>query len=207
MMPLKPKEQEVWQFIADTHRKSGIAPSIREIKERFGFGSTRSAFDYVEALEKKGYLKRAARTARALRIIDPMAPAPRRSMQIPVYGSIPAGIPDERTQSPGDHITIDLETLGIPKPSPRIFALRVKGDSMEDAGILDGDWAIIDHGREARHGSIVAAFIDGKSTLKRFLLRQGKPYLKAENPRYSDLVPCEELMVQGVFIGLYRKAG
>ena len=84
--------------------------------------------------------------------------------------------------------------------------LRIKGDSMEGAGILDGDWAIIDHGREARHGSIVAAFIDGKSTLKRFLLRQGKPYLKAENPRYPDLTPCEELMVQGVFVGLYRKA-
>jgi repressor LexA len=77
---------------------------------------------------------------------------------------------------------------------------------MEGAGILDGDWAIIDHAKEARPGSIVAAYIDGKSTLKRFCLRQGKPYLKAENARYPNLVPCEELMVQGVFVGLYRKA-
>jgi repressor LexA len=206
MPTLKPKEQQVWEFIAETQRKSGIAPSIREIQEHFAFGSTRSAFDYVEALERKGYLKREARTARALRLIDPGALPARRTVQIPVYGSVPAGIPEERTQSAGDYLTIDLETLGIPKPSPRIFALRVKGDSMEGAGILEGDWAIIDHGREARHGSIVAAFIDGKSTLKRFLVRQGKPYLKAENPRYPDLVPCEELMVQGVFIGLYRRA-
>ena len=100
---------------------------------------------------------------------------------------------------------MDLGTLGIPKPSNRIFALRVKGDSMENAGILDGDWAILDHSREPRPGSIVAAYIDGKSTLKRFWVRQGKPYLKAENPRYPDLIPCEELMVQGVFIGLYRR--
>jgi len=83
--------------------------------------------------------------------------------------------------------------------------LRIKGDSMEGAGILNGDWAIIDHAKEARHGSIVAAYIDGKSTLKRFLIRQGKPYLKAENARYPDLIPCEELMVQGVLIGLYRR--
>jgi repressor LexA len=206
MTTLNPKEQQVWQFIAEMQRKSGIAPSIREIKEHFDFGSTRSAFDYLAALENKGYLKREPRTARGLRVIDPSAPPLRLMVQIPVYGSIPAGLPDERSQSAGDYLTIDLETLGIPKPSPRIFALRVKGDSMEGAGILDGDWAIIDHGREARHGSIVAAFIDGKSTLKRFLLRQAKPYLKAENPRYPDLTPCEELMVQGVFVGLYRKA-
>ena len=77
---------------------------------------------------------------------------------------------------------------------------------MQGAAILDGDWAIVDHAREARHGSIVAAYIDGKSTLKRFLVRQGKPYLKAENPRYPDLIPCEELMVQGVLVGLYRRS-
>jgi len=205
MTPLTQKQQQVWNFISDMQQRLGLAPSIREIKQHFRFGSTRSAFDYVQVLAKKGYLKREPRTARAIRLIDPMAPPPRPIISIPVYGSIPAGPPEDQTQTPGDYITMDLETLGIPKSSPRIFALRVKGDSMEGAGILEGDWAIIDHAREARSGSIVAAFIDGKSTLKRFLLRQGKPYLKAENPRYRDLIPCEELMVQGVFIGLYRK--
>src|SRR5437899_3692657 len=141
MPSLSPKEQQVWEFIAETQRRSGRAPSLREIQEHLRFGSTRSAFDYVAALEKKGYLKREMRTARALRAIDPAAPRPRRTFQVPVYGAIPAGLPDERTQSAGDYITIDLDTLGIPKPSPRIFALRVRGDSMEGAGILDGDWA------------------------------------------------------------------
>jgi repressor LexA len=206
MNALTRKQQQVWNFIAESRQRQGIAPSIREIKEHFAFGSTRSAFDYVKVLAKKGYLKREPRTARGLQVIDPEAPPPRGTIHIPVFGSIPAGPPEERTQTPDDYLTLDLETLGIPKPSPRIFALRVRGDSMEGAGILDGDWAIIDHAKEARQGSIVAAYIDGKSTLKRFCLRQGKPYLKAENPRYPNLIPCEELMVQGVFVGLYRKA-
>jgi repressor LexA len=205
MHPLTRKQQQVWNFIAESQQRHGMAPSIREIKGHFAFGSTRSAFDYVKALAQKGYLKREPRTARGIRIIDPAAPTPKSTINIPVYGSIPAGLPEERSQTPEDHITMDLETLGIPKSSTRIFALRVKGDSMEGAGILDGDWAIIDHSKEPRSGSIIAAYIDGKSTLKRFLTRHGKIYLKAENPRYPDLIPCEELMVQGVFVGLYRK--
>jgi len=205
MTPLTRKQQQVWNFISENQQRLGMAPTIREIKKHFAFGSTRSAFDYVKVLAKKGYLKRAPRIARALQIIDPAAPPPKSTLSIPVFGSIPAGLPDERTQTPEDYITMDLETLGIPKSSNRIFALRVKGDSMEGIGILDGDWAIIDHAKEPRTGSIVAAYIDGKSTLKRFLIKQSKPYLKAENPRYPDLIPCEELMVQGVLIGLYRR--
>jgi repressor LexA len=206
MVTLTTKQQQVWNFIFERQRRLGITPSIRDIKDHFAFASTRSAFDYVKVLAKKGYLKREPRTARSIRIIDPAAPPPRTTVAIPVYGSIPAGVPEERTQTPEDYITMDLEKLGIPKPSNRIFALRVKGDSMEGAGILDGDWAIIDHAKEPRSGSIVAAYIDGKSTLKRFVARQSKTYLKAENPHYPDLIPCEELMVQGVFIGLYRRA-
>ncbi len=206
MQTLTRKQQQVWHFISESRQRLGMAPTIREIKNHFAFGSTRSAFDYVKVLAKKGYLKREPRTARAIQIIDPSAPPPRGTASIPVYGSIPAGSPEERAQTPDDYITMDLETLGVPKPSTRIFALRIKGDSMEGAGILDGDWAIIDHAKEPRNGSIVAAYIDGKSTLKRFLMRQGKPHLKAENPRYPDLKPCEELMVQGVLIGLYRRA-
>jgi len=206
MIPLTRKQQQVWNFISESQQRLGIAPSVREIKKHFSFGSTRSAFDYIKVLAKKGYLKREPRTARAIQVIDPGAPPLKSTISIPVYGTIPAGVPEERTQTPDDYITLDLETLGIPKSSTRIFALRVRGDSMEDVGILDGDWAIIDHAKDPRSGSIVAAYIDGKSTLKRFITRQGRTYLKAENPRYPNLIPCEELMIQGVFIGLYRKA-
>jgi len=207
MNMLTRKQQQVWNFIAETQQKVGMAPSIREIKNHFAFGSTRSAFDYVKVLAKKGYLKREPRTARAIQLIDPHAPPRKNTINIPVYGSIPAGLPEERTQTAEDSITMDLETLGIPKSSTRIFALRIKGDSMEGAGILNGDWAIIDTDKDARNRSIVAAYIDGKSTLKRLLMRRGKPYLKAENARYPYLIRCEGLMVPRVFIGLYRRAG
>jgi repressor LexA len=205
MSALTRKQQQVWNFISETQQSTGFAPSLREIMRQFELRSTRSASDYVRVLARKGYLQREPRTARAIRALDPQAPPLKRTQSVPVYGSIPAGIPEERTQAPEDYLTMDLETLGIPKSNTRIFALRIKGDSMEGAGILSGDWAIIDHAREPRSGSIVAAYIDGKSTLKRFLLKQGKLFLKAENPRYPDLIPCEELMVQGVMVGLYRK--
>ena len=115
MSPLTRKQQQVWQFISETQQRLGIAPSIREIKEHFRFGSTRSAFDYIKALTKKGYLKRQPRRARSLQVVDPAAPPPRRTVNVPVFGSIPAGLPEERTQTPDDYITMDLDTLGIPK--------------------------------------------------------------------------------------------
>src|SRR5689334_18317743 len=117
MTELTPRQRKVWNFIAERSQKSGLAPSIRDIKDHFRFGSTRSAFDYVKVLAKKGYLKRAPRTARALQAIDPDAPPVKSAFSIPVFGSIPAGLPEERTQAPEDYITMDLETLGIPKSS------------------------------------------------------------------------------------------
>src|SRR6266436_1598748 len=119
MTQLTPKQQRVWNFIAESRQRAGLAPSIREIMDHFGFGSTRSAFDYVKVLAKKGYLKREPRTARSLQIIDPTAAPLKRTINIPVFGSIPAGSPEERIQSPEDYITMDLETLGIPKSSDR----------------------------------------------------------------------------------------
>ena len=85
-------------------------------------------------------------------------------------------------------------------------ALRVTGDSMVGRHILDGDFVVLEHGPEPRHGQVVAALVDGASTLKTFVVKGGKPYLKAENPKYPDLVPAQELMIQGVFKALIRKA-
>ncbi|HEU0038467.1 MAG TPA: S24 family peptidase, partial [Verrucomicrobiae bacterium] len=85
------------------------------------------------------------------------------------------------------------------------FALRVTGDSMIGRHILDGDFVVLEHGPEPRNGQVVAALIDGASTLKTFVLKSGKAYLKAENPRYPNLIPAHELMIQGVFKALIRR--
>ena len=125
-------------------------------------------------------------------------------LAVPVYGSIPAGLPQDTTQEPESCVLIDVETLGI-KPTARTFALKVRGDSMVGKNIVDGDLAVIEHGVEPRSGDVVAALIDGQVTLKTFVLQRGKPYLRAENPRYPSLIPQEELQIQGIMMALIRK--
>jgi repressor LexA len=85
------------------------------------------------------------------------------------------------------------------------FALRVRGDSMIGAHIVDGDMVILENAKDVHDGDIVAALIDGETTLKRYVVERGRPYLKAENPRYPDLVPARELKIQGVMVSLLRK--
>jgi repressor LexA len=123
---------------------------------------------------------------------------------IPVYGSIPAGFADDRKQEAKGCVSIDIETLGL-KPTPRTFALEVRGDSMIGRHILDGDLVVLEHGRTPRHGDVVAALIDNESTLKTFVTERGKPFLRAENPRYPKMIPAHELVIQGVMVALIRK--
>jgi repressor LexA len=122
-----------------------------------------------------------------------------------VFGSIPAGFGHEKEQESEGCVTVDIATIGF-KPTRNTFALRVSGDSMIGKHICDGDIVILEHGPDPRPGQIVAALMDRKSTLKTFLLKNGKPFLKAENPKYPDLIPSDELMIQGVFRALIRKA-
>jgi repressor LexA len=125
-------------------------------------------------------------------------------MSIPIYGSIPAGRPADAAQEQEGCVLIDIDTLGI-KPTARTFGLKVQGDSMIGKSIVEGDVVIIEHGVEPRSGDVVAALIDGQVTLKTFVLQLGKPYLRAENPRYPKLLPQEELQIQGVMVALVRR--
>jgi len=123
-------------------------------------------------------------------------------VEIPIYGTIPAGLPDDERQQPDGCISVDVETLRLPKGA-RVFALKVRGDSMIGAGILPGDVVVMEF-REARNGEVVAALLDGETTLKRYVVQRGRPFLKAENPRFKDLIPAHELVIQGVQVGLLR---
>ena len=126
-------------------------------------------------------------------------------MEIPLFGSIPAGFGRNREQESDECIPVTIESVGF-KPTRNTFALRVSGDSMIGKHICDGDIVVLEHGPEPLPGQIVAALIDRKSTLKTFLVKNGKSFLTAENPKYPDLIPSEELMIQGVFRALIRKA-
>ncbi|MBB5036172.1 LexA family protein [Prosthecobacter dejongeii] len=122
--------------------------------------------------------------------------------RVPLLGSIVAGRPEVQEGRQDYCLDVDFDTLRLPK-NARTFALKVRGDSMKGAGILEGDVVIMEF-REPRHGDIVAALIDGETTLKRFILQAGVPYLRASNPKYPDLIPAQELVIQGVLIALLR---
>lgn len=115
----------------------------------------------------------------------------------------PMARPYEDEQRSDRFISIDADAIQLPR-NARTFALKVSGDSMIGAGILDGDMVILEHGIPANHGDIVAAAIDGEMTLKRLVVKDRKPFLKAENPKYKTLTPAYELVIEGVFRALIR---
>jgi repressor LexA len=197
---LTDRQKEVLDFIQNEQREKGITPSTREIQNHFGFASQTSVMQYLGALERKGFLDRHARKARAL--ITPIQKV--RITDIPIYGQIPAGMATLTEQTIEGHVTLDTRSVNASK-NGRTFALRVRGDSMIDAHILDGDIVILEDRKDVQSGDIVAALIDGETTLKRYVMEHGRPYLKAENPLYPDLTPARELRIQGVMISLIRK--
>jgi len=191
-------------FIEAEAQAGRPAPTLREIARRFGFRSHRAAACHLDALKRKGLLESEPGKARSLRITSPLAKLRRQIMDIPLFGSVPAGLAQNREQEAEGCISVDIQSIGF-KPTRNTFALRVTGDSMIGRHICDGDIVVLEHGPEPRSGQIVAALIDRKSTLKTFVLKNGKPFLKAENPGYPDLVPSDDLMIQGVFRALLRK--
>ena len=111
-------------------------------------------------------------------------------------------MPAGQEQESDGCISIDLESIRLPKGA-RVFALKVRGDSMVNAGIHEGDTVILEF-KEPRNKDVVAALIDGETTLKSYIVQRGKPFLRAENPKYPDLIPAQELVIQGVMIALFR---
>lgn len=197
---LTDRQRDVLEFIQTEQREKGVTPSTREIQQHFGFASQTSVMQYLEALVRKGFIDRQARKARAL--ITPVQKV--RIADIPIYGQIAAGMATLTEQTIEGHISLDSRSANVSK-NGRTFALRVRGDSMVNAHILDGDIVILEDRKEARHGDIVAALIDGETTLKRYVVDHGRQYLKAENPKYPNLVPARDLRIQGVMVSLVRK--
>ncbi len=197
---LTERQKNILDFIQREQREKGVTPSTREIQSHFGFASQTSVMQYIVALERKGFLDRHPRKARAL-----ITPAMKvRITDIPIYGQIPAGMSALTEQTIDGHVSLDARSANISR-NRSTFALCVRGDSMIGAHIVDGDIVILEESKEVHNGDIVAALIDGETTLKRYVVEHGRPYLKAENPRYPNLIPARELKIQGVMVSLIRK--
>jgi repressor LexA len=202
MEELTDRQQQVLDYISQSQARTGVIPSTREIQEYFGFASQTAAMNHLKALERKGVISRRAGKARAVSVVANLNREP--VVDIPIYGSIAAGLAEGGVeQQTLGTVSVDAVTLGIAQKRGA-FALKVRGDSMIDADIQDGDLAVFE-AREPRPRDIVAALIDGETTLKRLVVDHGRTYLKAENPRFPDLIPNEDLQVQGVMVALIRK--
>jgi len=205
MDDLTDRQRQILIFIARQANDNGYWPSIREIQEHFGFRSTNAVMGHLRALERKGVLERIAGQARTFRLIagaGELPPDAEEVAEIPVYGDIAAGYPD-RVEPAGEIGRLQVN-LGAAGERRRSFALQVRGESMIGADLRDGDTVVVEP-REPRDGDIVAALIDGETTLKRFVQSgDGPPYLKAENPDYPELYPVHELTVQGVAKAVVR---
>jgi repressor LexA len=197
-------QRRVFEFIRNQLVGGRPAPTPREISAEFGWSSKRAAECHVEALIRKGCLASEPGKARSLRLVDAAQAVRRAVVEIPLFGSIPAGFGRDREQEADQCIPVTIDSIGF-KPTRNTFALRVVGDSMIGKHICDGDIVVLEHGPDPRPGQIVAALIDRKSTLKTFVLKNGKPFLKSENPKYPDLIPSEELMIQGVVRAVLRQ--
>lgn len=198
---LTDRQRELLDYLRQYQRENGVMPSTRDIQRHFGFSSQTAAMSHLRALEKKGVIQRHPNKARAVVFPEDLERA--EIMDIPLYGMIPAGYASPQEQQADGSIAVDVNTLGLGR-NAKAFALKVRGESMIGANICDGDMVILET-KEPRPRDIVAALIDGETTLKRFLVKDGLPYLKAENPDFPDLIPANELIIQGVMQALIRQ--
>jgi repressor LexA len=183
MKGLTARQQEVFDFIRSFIRSKRYPPTIREIAVNFGF-SVKGSYDHVKALQKKGFIRCAGNRSRAIEVVaDAEADRQPNLLSVPVLGSVAAGKPLFAEENLAGWIQVPAASL----KKGQHFALQVRGDSMKDAGIMDGDVVVVAHQETAENGEIVVAMVDEAVTLKRFFVEKNRVRLKAENPKYPPL--------------------
>jgi repressor LexA len=187
-------------FIEQRQEQTGICPSHEEIAAHFGWGSTYTVREHLRLMAQKGVLVCAPGKSRAIRVTRP-----RRPVGIPLLGSVPAGPLAEAVAEAEETLPVSPDYFG----GGPLFALRVRGESMTNAGIFDGDLAVLRHQPTVEHGEIAAVQIDHEATLKRVLRTSEGLILKAENPTVPDRRVAadegSEVTIGGVYVGLIRK--
>ncbi len=198
---LTDRQSEVLYFIKQEVKAKGIAPTRADIAEHFGFKSKNAATDHIKALQRKGYIKVYNDMSRGIQVTKNRKKAPANEDLLPIVGSVAAGTPIEAIENIEDHVEVS-PSLFKQKPT---YLLRVRGDSMKDAGILDGDLIAVRKTNTANNGEIVVARIDDEVTVKRLKIKKSSAALLPENKAYKPiLVAANDLTIEGVFVGLIR---
>jgi repressor LexA len=212
---LNQKAREIFLYIVRCGRERGFPPTLREIGEEFGITSTNGVRYYLGVLEREGYVKRSGRISRgmevneaALKRFTRLHGSPGQGHEsaagtgIPILGRVAAGSPLLATENVEGQLDLDDS---FPSSEPR-FALRVKGDSMRDAGILDGDLVVVRRADNAENGDVVVALLGDEATVKSYERHPDRVVLHPANPSYKAITvrAAEELRILGVVIGLVR---
>ena len=205
MRELTRRQREILDFIRSFSQRHGVPPTVREIGEHFRV-TPRAAFDHLRALEKKGQLRRRLTTGRASRVLT-LADRGPATQEVPVLGRIAAGAPLLAEENREGSLPLAVEWLAGKGRGEEVFALRVRGDSMVNAHIVEGDLVLVRRQGSAEPGDIVVALLDNEATVKRFG-RQGEAVvLKPEHPTMSPILVRpgqKDFKILGKVIGLVR---
>jgi repressor LexA len=195
------KQQEVLEYIVELVRTRGYPPTLEELGKRFGIRSTNGVRAHLRALERKGYLKRRPRTSRGIELTIPLLPlaSPAQVIEVPLVGRVAAGLPLLAVQNLDGTLLLDKSLIRW----EGCFALKVKGDSMVEAGILDGDYVLVRPQASAENGDVVVALLDDEVTVKRFYREKQRIRLQPANSRMEPLF-VKEARILGRVVALVR---
>ena len=197
---ISPKQQEILEYIKSQILERGFPPAVRDICEAVHLKSTSSVHSHLETLEKNGYIRRDPTKPRAIEILDESFNFTRREMvNVPMVGRVAAGEPLLAEQNVENYFPIPMEFM----PNNQTFMLRVKGDSMINIGIFDGDLVLVEQRQTARNGEVIVALVEDGATVKRFFKEEGVFRLQPENDALDPII-VKEVQILGTVIGVFR---
>ncbi|HJB17628.1 MAG TPA: transcriptional repressor LexA [Candidatus Blautia excrementipullorum] len=195
------KQQEILDYIKNEILNRGFPPAVREICEAVHLKSTSSVHSHLEALEKNGYIRRDATKPRAIEIIDDQFNLVRREVvNVPLVGTVAAGQPILAVENIEAYFPVPAEYM----PNAQSFMLKVKGDSMINAGIFDGDQVLVKQQSSAENGEIVVALVEDSATVKTFYKEDGYYRLQPENDNMDPILVHGDLQILGKVFGVFR---
>ncbi|ADQ04832.1 transcriptional repressor, LexA family [Caldicellulosiruptor owensensis OL] len=197
---LTKKQEEILEFIKKRIKEKGYPPAVREICEATGLKSTSTVHGHLTRLEKKGYIRRDPSKPRAIEIVDDEFYVHRNVVQLPLVGKVTAGEPILAVENIEETMTLPYDLVG----TEDAFLLRVRGDSMIEAGIFDNDIIIVRRQNIAENGDIVVALIDDEATVKRFYKEHDHIRLQPENKAMEPII-VKDVKILGKVIGLIRR--
>ena len=201
MSEMNHKERAVYEYIIDTIKKEGFSPSVRDIKIALDIKSTSTVHAYLEKLEKKGYIQKEAGKSRTIRVDNIDNTGRRTSIKVPIVGQVTAGIPILAIENHEGYLDFPIYKQSY--LNARLFALRIKGDSMIEAGIMNGDYVVVEKRNYAENGEIVVAMIEDEATVKKYYVENGIIRLQPCNSSMRPLI-LKDVTILGKVISVLR---